>query len=66
MINRQQMELHFEARENFHPVIRRQRRLARAHWWFTQMRQCVDKVLVWQPAPPARPEQTKLHLANDR
>jgi len=66
MINRQQMELHFDSAAGFRPVIRRQRRLARAHWWFTQMRQCVDKALVWPPAPPARPEQTDLHLDHDR
>jgi hypothetical protein len=29
-----------------------------ARWWFNQMHQIVDRAFDWQPAPPARPEQT--------
>jgi hypothetical protein len=29
-----------------------------ARWWFHQMHQIVDSAFDWQPAPPARPEQT--------
>ena len=39
---------------------RRQRRMPSAHWWFDQMRKAVDEAMDWQPAPPARPEQTRL------
>jgi hypothetical protein len=31
-----------------------------SRWWFQQMHQLVDRALDWQPAPPARPEQTWL------
>ena len=31
-----------------------------SRWWFQQMRQIVDNAFDWQPAPPARPEQTWL------
>jgi hypothetical protein len=36
----------------------RPRRLSRANWWFQRMRQLVDRATDWQPALPARPEQT--------
>lgn len=39
---------------------RRQRRMPSAHWWFDQMRKAVDEAMDWQPARPARPEQTRL------
>ena len=29
-----------------------------SRWWFQRMRQIVDRAFDWQPAPPARPEQT--------
>ena len=31
-----------------------------SRWWFRQMHQIVDRAFDWQPAPPARPEQTWL------
>jgi hypothetical protein len=47
----------------FHPnqcraanVARRQSRVARAGWWFTQMRDAVASAMDWQSAEP-RPEQ---------
>ena len=43
----------------------RQRRVSRAKWWFAQMRRAVDKAVEWQPAPPARPEQTWLAGTTD-
>ena len=33
---------------------------SRAQWWFARMRQVVERARDWQPAPPARPEQTWL------
>jgi hypothetical protein len=65
--NRNQLELSFET-----PAFRtgprrpRDRRLARAGWWFEQMHAVVDRALDWSPAPPARPEQIRLSLANAR
>jgi hypothetical protein len=31
-----------------------------SRWWFHQMHQIVDRAFDWQPAPPARPEQSWL------
>ncbi len=53
-----QMEMSFEHGFCTRNRTRRQRRLARASWWFQCMRQVVDRAIDWQPAPPPRPEQT--------
>ena len=66
IMNKQQIELTFDASCHFKPAIRRQRRPSRAQWWFNQMRAVVDKAFDWQPAPPARPEQIYLALASSR
>jgi hypothetical protein len=59
-----QLELSFETPAlPFGRLGRRDRRLARARWWFAQMHVVVDRALDWSPAPPARPEQTCLSLA---
>lgn len=65
-MDEQQMEMTFEGPVLFRRVMRRQRRLTRARWWFGQMRSVVDCALDWKPAPPARPEQTHLTLARGR
>jgi len=39
------------------PAAVRQRRRNRAHWWFEQMRQVVDRAFDWQPAPEPRARQ---------
>ena len=39
------------------PASARQRRRTRAHWWFEQMRQVVDRAFDWQPAPEPRARQ---------
>jgi hypothetical protein len=55
---KQQMELEI-GKVRVCPSSRRpQRRANRANWWFQRMRDTVDKALVWQSTPPARPEQT--------
>jgi hypothetical protein len=36
---------------------RRGNRLRRSQWWFNRMRQIVESVPDWRPAPPGRPEQ---------
>ena len=66
-VNRQQLELSFDASAAFRPhITRRQRRRNRAQWWFAQMRAVVDRAFDWKPAPPARPEQAQLALASSR
>jgi len=54
-MNGQQLEISFEQSIALGRVTRRQRRIIRARWWFTQMRQVVDRA--WEPAQPAKPEQ---------
>lgn len=66
MISRHQMEMSFDNSTAFRAVIRPQKRLSRARWWFTQMHALVDSAMDWKPAPPARPEQTYLTLARNR
>jgi hypothetical protein len=62
MITTNQMELGFE-QQNFSPSASvRNRRHARAEWWFRQMRHVVDLAMEWRPSPPARPEQSYLVL----
>ncbi len=36
---------------------RRERRIMRAAWWFTQMRQMVDRAFDWETAGAPPPEQ---------
>jgi len=55
-----QLEMSFEHARTSRPGTRRQRRLARARWWFRCMRQAVSSATEWQPAPPPRPQQTWL------
>lgn len=40
------------------PAAIRQRRRVRAHWWFEQMRQVVDRAFDWQPAQMPSARQT--------
>jgi hypothetical protein len=51
-----QLELEIGQIRASRPAAIRQRRRNRAHWWFDQMRQVVDRAFDWQPAPepPAR------------
>ncbi len=53
-----QLEMSFDSSRISPSRTRRQRRLARARWWFDCMRQVVDRATDWQPAPTPRPEQT--------
>jgi hypothetical protein len=36
---------------------RREGKIARAAWWFAQMRQIVDRAMDWEAAREPRPEQ---------
>jgi len=61
-MKKEQIEMSLENRPRLRPAIGRQRRLRRAHWWFQQMREVVDRALDRDPAPPARPEQIYFSL----
>ena len=50
-----QMELAFENLRQRQPSSNPRRR-GRAHWWFSQMRQIVDRAIDRAPAPEPRPE----------
>jgi hypothetical protein len=52
----QQLELGFNhsLRAKFAP---REGRIARANWWFTQMRETVANAMDWSAAAEPRPEQ---------
>lgn len=57
MMNQQQMELTLAGSNRCPRVVRRERRANRAHWWFDQMRQAVERAIDWEPAPRFQPEQ---------
>ncbi len=62
MTMKPQLELSLQQTPCSRPAARRQRRLQRAHWWFTQMRQVVDRALDHNLAHPTQPEQIHLGL----
>ena len=45
---------------------RREGRMTRATWWFTQMRRLVNAAVDWEAAPEPRPEQPWLGLTHQR
>jgi hypothetical protein len=57
MNTKEQMELGLAGANRCPRAARRERRLNRAHWWFDQMRQVVDRAIDWEPAPRFQPEQ---------
>ena len=44
----------------------RESRMARAAWWFTQMRRMVSAAVDWEAAPEPRPEQPWLQFSHPR
>jgi hypothetical protein len=57
MTTNTQLELGLKAK-NVHPAQHRQvTRVARAKWWFNQMRETVEKAIDWQTEPAPRAEQ---------
>jgi hypothetical protein len=60
MTDKQQMELGLRNTANYRRLLRRQRRLPGAHWWFAQMRLAVNNAVEWGAPPPVRPEQIDL------
>ncbi|MCX8092199.1 MAG: hypothetical protein N3I86_14900 [Verrucomicrobiae bacterium] len=59
-MNTEQLELGLNQESRPVTAGRRESRIARAAWWFAQMRQIVDRAMDWQQTPPGRPEQTWL------
>jgi hypothetical protein len=53
----EQMELDLAGRNTCPRVVRRERGLNRARWWFDRMRQVVEQSMDWEPAPRFQPEQ---------
>jgi hypothetical protein len=66
MTNKNQMELGFETANRCPRVAQRDRRQNRAHWWFGQMRQVVDRAFEWEPASRLKPEQILLTESQPR
>jgi len=65
-MNRQQLEISLAVRPCLRPAHRRQRRQARALWWFSQMRRAVNEAVQWKPASAERAEQPLLPLVRAR
>ncbi len=62
ILTREQLEIGFNQAQ-LPSTVRRYRRLSRAQWWFTQMRQVVDRAMDRQPRTAARPEQMYLPVS---
>lgn len=60
MMTQEQMELGLATANKCPRTAQREQRQTRAHWWFGQMRQVVDRAFDWEPAPRFQPEQILL------
>jgi hypothetical protein len=60
MVNQKQLELELAGANRCPRVVQRQQRMNRANWWFSQMRQVVDRAFDWEPSPRFQPEQILL------
>jgi len=61
----QQLEIGLKAPACGRPTTLRQRRVARAKWWFSQMRRVVDEATEWKPVTQ-QAEPPRLSLAQSR
>jgi hypothetical protein len=60
-----QLELGFNSDNRPRPnAARREGRIARASWWFAQMRDIVERAMDWETAGEPRPEQIWIPGAN--
>ncbi len=57
MTTNQQLELGFNGTQTRIHGRRRETRVARAHWWFAQMRAAVSEAMDWPGEGEGRPEQ---------
>jgi len=53
----EQLELGFNPRNRRNGGVPRNGRIARANWWFAQMRDVVGRAIDWSAAADPRPEQ---------
>jgi len=58
-MNNQQLEITLPAAACRRPGNYRHRRVARARWWFSQMRRVVDEAIEWAPAPSVQRDQPR-------
>ena len=59
-----QLELGFSGIRPPANAVRREGRIARAGWWFAQMRDIVERAMDWEAAGEPRPEQIWIPGAN--
>ena len=64
MTTNEQLELGFNGLPPQIKTARREGRIARANWWFAQMRAAVADAMDWQTAAQPRPEQMWMPGAN--
>ena len=60
----EQLELGFNGIKPHANATRREGKIARANWWFHQMRDIVERAMDWETADQPRPEQTWIPGAN--
>jgi hypothetical protein len=60
----EQLELGFKGLPPQTNTARREGRIARANWWFTQMREAVADAMDWQTVNEPHPEQIWIPGAN--
>ena len=60
IMTNEQLDLGLDGAGQKPALRRREGRMARAAWWFTQMRRMVGAAIDWEAAPEPRPEQTWL------
>ncbi len=64
MTNNQQLELGFNGTQPRISGRRRETRVARAQWWFAQMRAAVSSAMDWPASGQARAEQSVFNGIN--
>ncbi len=62
----EQLELRLDGAKPTVTPRRERGRMARAAWWFDQMRRLVSAAVDWEAAPDPRPEQSWLGLSHRR
>jgi len=65
-MNKEQLEMSFNASIRCRQELRGRPRRSRAQWWFNRMRAVVDNARDRTPAPAPRPEQRYLTLPRTR
>jgi hypothetical protein len=66
MTNQKQLELSLAGANRNTRCPKTEKRLSRANWWFSQMRQVADRAFEWEPAPRFQPEQILLSESGSR